>query len=261
MLIVADCASLRRAAGLDLPTCQNGRDYRAATRAGAPTVETNRAVPFLDADGNPITITAPSETLDLRGAFFSHLALIRTTPTSPLGITADTLVFYRLPPSITEIDKFAAALADVAPGATLQVFDLDLSALEAFRVHRGVIRTGILLAFLLGMIAFAVSTAGRAVERRRDVSALVAVGVPRSTLRAVQQWQQLVPLTVVLLASAAVGHLAGNALLKLQGHQSGWYGGTVDAAWPLVGIGLLTATLLSSVVVGLRPRAEDLRRE
>jgi hypothetical protein len=117
------------------------------------------------------------------------------------------------------------------------------------------------LAFALGIAAFLISAAGRAVERRREVTALVVVGTPKRTLRLVQWTQTLVPLALALAVAAGVGHLAGNALLRLQGRQVGWYTGTVAAAWPMVAVGLLAAVGVGSIVVGLRPRAEDLRRE
>ncbi|MFJ8044660.1 hypothetical protein ACIRBX_29565 [Kitasatospora sp. NPDC096147] len=159
------------------------------------------------------------------------------------------------------MDRFAAGLAGVAPAATLSVLDLDLNGLESYRVHRGVVYTGIRVGFLLGVVAFLVSALGRAAERRRQVASLVVVGTPARTLRAVQTAQLLAPLLLVLTLALATGHLAANALLLLSGREGGWYGGAVGLALPMAGAALLLALAVGPFVAGLRPRPEDLRRE
>ncbi|WP_344750563.1 hypothetical protein, partial [Micromonospora olivasterospora] len=115
--------------------------------------------------------------------------------------------------------------------------------------------------FLLGIGAFLISSVVRVVDRRRDVVALVVVGARRRTLRLVQLAQTLGPLSIALTVSMVVGHLGGNALLRLQGKQVGWYDGTLQAAWPMVLVAVLAACAVGVIVVGLRPKTEDLRRQ
>lgn len=261
-LIFANCATLRQISGATLPTCQDGQAYRIGQTSQGEPLPAGLPVPFQRDDGGLAALPAPAGRLDLpAGGFTVGLGIVITEPDPRGGVTSETRIFYSLPSGIEQLDRFAVALAEIAPAAGMTVSDLDLTALESFRVHRGVLGIGTLLAFLLGIAAFAVSTVGRAVERRREVAALVVVGVPRRTVRAVQWWQMLAPLALALLVATAVGHLAGNAVLKLQGQQLGWYTGTLAAAWPMVAAGLTTAALLGSLVFGLRPRAEELRRE
>jgi hypothetical protein len=263
-LLVADCATLRRTTHRALPGCHDGTSYRVQPPGPAPlTLPAGLPVRYADADGARRTVVVPAPTIDLSAGegLPRDRAILVARRIAPTDITGESFLFFRLRPGIVPVDRFAARLAAVAPAATLSVFGLDLPNLEAYRVHRGAVGMGMLLAFMLGIAAFLISAVGRAVERRRDVTALVVVGAPTRTLRWVQWTQTLVPLALALALATVVGHLAGNALLRLQGGQVGWFTGTVDAAWPMVAVALLAAAAAGSIVVGLRPRAEELRRE
>lgn len=258
-LTVISCGDLRTMSGSGLADCEDGRLYRSSGVGGLPA---GVPVKFLRSDGSVVELETPR--LELRlppNRFSGGFSLIYTSNETPLGIGPDTRIFFELSPGIAELDRFAVALTRIAPAASLVAEDIDLNSLEVYRVHRGVLINGISLAFVLSLSAFMISLVARAVERRRDISTLVVVGARPALLRGIQMWQTIVPLALALLLSALVGHLAGNALLKLEGQQSGWYLGTLDAAWPLMTVGALTAIAASTIVFGLRPRAEELRRE
>ncbi|MGA5068079.1 FtsX-like permease family protein [Streptomyces exfoliatus] len=261
-LISADCVTVRRLTGEALPDCRNGAHYRVAAGPQQP-IPSGMPIEFRDRKGAVTRVTAPEPLLKLTTAstFAAGPTLLDTTPRPALGVTADTRLWYQLPSDIAVIDRFASELAAVAPAALLRAGDLDLDGLEDFRVHRGTVDTGITIAFLLGLTAFLVSAIGRSLERRKDITALVVVGVPGRTLRAVQWLQLLTPLCLALGLAALTGVLAGNAVLLLQGRQDGWYTGTLDAAGPLVLTALACAAVMGAFTVGARPRTEDLRRE
>ncbi|WP_435056984.1 FtsX-like permease family protein [Streptomyces sp. bgisy060] len=261
-LITADCATVRRLTGEGLPDCRNGTRYRVAAGPQKP-IPSGMPIAFRDQKGAVTRVIAPEPLLKLTMAstFAAGPTLLDTTPQPTLGVTADTRLWYQLPSDIDVIDRFASELATVAPAALLRAGDLDLDGLEDFRVHRGTVDTGIVIAFLLGLTAFLVSAIGRSLEHRKDITALVVVGVPGRTLRTVQWLQLLAPLCLALGLAALTGVLAGNAVLLLQGQQNGWYAGTLDAAGPLVLTALACAAVVGAFTVGARPRPEDLRRE
>lgn len=248
-----------------MPDCRDGASYRVqpATAQADAVLPVGLPITFRNSSEKEIVVRTPEQTIDLTGSpgMPRDMAILVTGPTSPVGLTGEAFIFYHLLPDVVSMELFASRLASIAPAATMNVFDLDLGALEAFRVHRGVVGLGVLLAFALGLAAFLISALGRALERRRQVTTLIVVGAPRRTLRAVQWYQTLGPLMLALILAVLVGHLAGNGLLQLRGQQSGWYTGTLEAALPMVGISMAAAFLVGFVVVGLHPRSEDLRRE
>ncbi|ASW54051.1 hypothetical protein CIK06_07410 [Plantactinospora sp. KBS50] len=153
------------------------------------------------------------------------MAILVTGDAAPVGLTDESFLFYQISSDVASVDRFVAHIASIAPAATLSVFGLDLPALEIYRVHRGVVGMGVLLAFLLGIGAFLISSVIRVVDRRRNVVSLVVVGAPRRTLRFVQAVQTLVPLTIALTAALAVGHLGG---MLFSGSKAGNRAGTPE---------------------------------
>ncbi|MET9294008.1 FtsX-like permease family protein [Streptomyces sp. NPDC003077] len=261
-LVTADCRTVRRVTGQSLEDCRDGARYRVAMGAEEP-IPAGMRIDFRDRRGTAVQVSAPADLLKFERAtaFTAGPTLLEIADAPRLGITQDTRLWYRLPSDISSIDRFASDLAGAAPAAMLRAGDLDLDGLEDYRVHRGTVDTGIGIAFLLGITAFLVSAIGRSLERRRDITSLVVVGVPARTLRAVQEFQLLVPLCLALGLAAVTGWLSGNAVLQLQGQQLGWYMGTLDAAGPLIAVAIGCAAVIAAFTVGARPRPEDLRRE
>jgi hypothetical protein len=58
-----------------------------------------------------------------------------------------------------------------------------------------------------------------------------------------------------------VAHLAGNAALRLNHPNQGWYSGTLSAVTPLLVVATVVALAAAGIVAGRNLRAEDLRRE
>lgn len=67
----------------------------------------------------------------------------------------------------------------------------------------------------IGLAGLALAAVDRVMERRRRLSSLQAMGVPRSLIRRSQMIQQLVPLTLGAPIATAIGALAGTAYLSL----------------------------------------------
>ncbi|WP_433531324.1 FtsX-like permease family protein [Micromonospora sp. CA-263727] len=263
-MVTADCATLRLLTSVPLNDCRDGHRYRLRTPHGGEEGILPVEVPlrFQTGDGREATVTAPADVLDVpvTSTLPWEMGLV-ITDDRPDDVSSDSILYFLLPPGIVAMDRFASRLAETAPASTVNVHGLDLSGLEAYRVHRGTIDVGIVVAFFLGITAFFVSTLARSIERRREVASLVVVGMRATGLRAVQRWQVLAPLSIALGLALLTSHVAGNSLLRVQGEQFGWYWGTVELAAPVVGVALLCAAVVASVVVGIRPRSEDLRRE
>ena len=68
----------------------------------------------------------------------------------------------------------------------------------------------------VGLLAFAVAAVDRAVTRRREVTALQLVGVPRTMLRRTQWAEAAVPLALGSTLAIALGLLAGATYLSLE---------------------------------------------
>ncbi|MFJ9456553.1 FtsX-like permease family protein [Kitasatospora sp. NPDC101447] len=264
--ISADCRTLRVMTGTPLRDCQDDSVYRLRSHLDgreSPLVPAGATVPYLNARGGTDAVRVPEQTLDLpnTGLFPVGMALLDTRTSPADSLTSNTVYFFRLPPSIKGLDRFAADLVKVAPSATMNVVDLDLDGLEAYRVHQGVVYSGIWVGFVLGVVAFLISAVGRSLERRRQVASLIVVGAPARMLRVVQAVQLLAPLGLALVLALGTGHLAANAVLLLSGQQIGWFYGTIGFALPLVAVALAFAAAVSMFVSGLHPRPEDLRRE
>ncbi|MGN6131682.1 MAG: ABC transporter permease [Nocardioidaceae bacterium] len=69
----------------------------------------------------------------------------------------------------------------------------------------------------IGLLAFAVAAVDRAVTRRREVTALQLVGVPRTMLRRTQWVEAAAPLALGSTLAIALGLLAGATYLSLDG--------------------------------------------
>ncbi|MFF5075322.1 FtsX-like permease family protein, partial [Micromonospora olivasterospora] len=150
-LVVATCQSLRRNTRQPLEGCRDGAAYR--IQQGGPSalsLSPGLDVTFQNAQKQPVTIKTPEQTIDLGAGegLPRGMAILVTGDSSPLGLTEESFLFYQLSAEVAEVDRFVTGIGTAAPAATLTVFGLDLPALETYRVHRGVVGVGLLLAFL-----------------------------------------------------------------------------------------------------------------
>ena len=95
----------------------------------------------------------------------------------------------------------------------------------------------------IGMLAFAVAAIDRAVNRRREVTALQLLGVPRTLLRNTQWLEAAVPLALGCCLAIALGLLGGETYLSLDtGHQPApWTQALLLAALAALGAALIAA--------------------
>jgi hypothetical protein len=267
-LLTVDCRSLRAIVGADLPECVDGRLYRMGTPAILGSefdVPPGTQVRFATANGGERYITVPAETVTIpERAFFTtpdRPILLFTGVEPMLGWTAQTRIGYLVSGRDGELARFKAAIARIDPSLHLQVSGENLELLEIYYHQRGVLTTGVFVGFLLGTLAFAIASVDRVIEQRRNIAVLRVLGMRTRTIRAVEVAQLGLPLAAVLLIGGLLGHLGGNAALRLNDVHRPWFYGTLAAMAPLVAVAVLVVLFAGAVVAGQRLRAEDLRRE
>lgn len=258
-VLAAPCAELVDLidrAGWD---CRPGAFYRVATRV-QPPVDSGLTVPFRR-DGEEFEITTPKTAVEVDLDSVAGTAqLLYAGSTAPGGWVDDTVFNFEIPPGLRSLDAFASSLALVAPTATANS-SIDLTGVTALRVHRASLGFGTAVAFGLGLLAALVALLDRAVERRRLVVDLVVIGTPPRTIRQSQVVFAIVPLLVLGGLAALVGFLVANVVGAADTGTQSWVWGPLASAWPLLLLGVLASAAAALVIVGQRPRAEDLRRE
>lgn len=109
-----------------------------------------------------------------------------------------------------------------ARGHTAQLYPVgDLDQVRAVRV---VVWTLCGIALGVALLVLALTTADRALERRRNVARQVAIGMPARVLRAGQFLQVLVPLVVAVALALGAGAVLLRAYVHVAGTSTGGYG-------------------------------------
>ncbi|WP_162907156.1 FtsX-like permease family protein [Allorhizocola rhizosphaerae] len=267
-LVTIRCGDLKTLVTSDVGNCGDGRWYRLVQEGmlGSPfDIPAGLPVTFLDASGTKKEIPVPADVLVVpQGSLFANAAsasLLYTGSEPVFGWTPDADVTFLVSGEKGELTKFKAAAAAISPNLRLNVPAENIVLLETYYHQRGVLSAGTFVGFLLGILAFAIAAVDRAVERRRDVASLRVLGIRVRGVRAVQLIQLLTPLGLVIGASGLVGHLAGNAVLRLNDVHRPWHMGTLDAMLPLVVVASVIVLGAASIVTGRSLRTEDLRRE
>jgi|HigsolmetaAR206D_1030411.scaffolds.fasta_scaffold03130_7 hypothetical protein len=267
-MVTAPCTEIQVLIRAALPSCRSGGQYRlvdAALVGTADEVPAGVTVTFEDEVGAKVSYRTPEAVLAVDGLERSPLHVssgVLVAADRPLfGWGRDVTMHFVVAEPESNVEEFKSAVLALDPTAAVNVHMRNLGAMEAYRVHRGTISTGVLVGFVLGAAAFVISAVDRAIERRRDVVSLLVLGMPLRTVRASQLFQIVLPLLAVLAMAIGVGHLAGNAWLQLNGRHQGWYGGTLTTMLPLAGIGIAAGLGAGMIVVGRKIRAEDMRRE
>ena len=78
------------------------------------------------------------------------------------------------------------------------------------RIYRGIIAVGTVAALLVGLAALVVATVDRALERRRPLAHLLAVGASPRTIRSAYA-AQLLPATMIMLSLAGTAAIIGGS--------------------------------------------------
>lgn len=92
--------------------------------------------------------------------------------------------------------------------------EFELEDLRAVQGYRTILWTVVGAALLVGFAALLIAAVDRALERRRQVAALAAVGVPLRVLRRSQLIQSLLPLAVGIPLAGGLGLLGGYGYLR-----------------------------------------------
>ncbi|MFJ3814453.1 FtsX-like permease family protein [Streptomyces sp. NPDC090056] len=211
--------------------------------------------PFLLSDGRKEEISVPQTTvtaqfydpsevngpsllippsLFLRGAHIENARLVLVSSSDPATIRS-------------VLDGIGA----IAPTASVEPVGIVIDSLAQLTVIRSLLVVGMVLGLVIGVAAFVVSVADRAMERRGQVTALALLGARAGTLRVVQVVQVVLPLVVGLGAAIVAGWLAESSYLITGG-------GAVH--WDWEGLPLLFACALGVVLAAALASVPMVRR-
>lgn len=265
-LVVATCAQLtvttQWAKG-----CVDGRTMQLydANSAYPEDPQPGDRFPFEARGGRKIILTVPPDRISMRAyqpSVIRTSALLVPPSLVPPNLVdsagALTLVSDADPATIRSVLDGVGA---IAPTASVEPVGIVIDSLAQLTVIRSLLAVGMVLGLVIGVAAFVVSVADRAMERRGQVTALALLGARAGTLRVVQVVQVVLPLVVGLGAAIVTGWLAESSYLITGG-------GAVHWDWeglPLLfacALGVLFAAALASVpMVRRHIDPEHIRRD
>ncbi|MEV4426046.1 FtsX-like permease family protein [Streptomyces sp. NPDC049602] len=226
-LVVATCPQLI-AATRQTSGCVDGKvmQLRDNNAAYPDDPQPGERFPFETVDHRKVTITVPRERIDMSAyqpSVFHTAALLVPPSLLPPGL-ADangtlTLVSDADPVTVRAV---LDGIGAVAPTAAVEPVGIVIDSLAQLTVIRSLLVVGMVLGLVIGVAAFVVSVADRAMERRGQVTALALLGARASTLRVVQVVQVLLPLVVGLGAAIVTGWLAESSYLITGGGAVHW---------------------------------------
>jgi hypothetical protein len=265
-LISIECSDLAAVAVVSEGECSPEtlyRGYHVDDHRVADLPPAGMVVDYQAEDGAIVEVEIPSPTLGLATVepTFRAEPVLLWTGSLPLHGWTEARLDVLLPAGLDELQSFKTRVAQIQPLATVVGGDGDLVLLEMAQWQRGVLTFGVFLGFSLGIMSFLIAAIDRAVQRRRDVSLLVVLGMAPRQIRATQWLQLAAPLLVVLSCATVLAFLAGNAFILIDNLALPWYFGTmtdVVGLWAVAGVAI---AVLGAMLAGHRLRAEDLRRE
>ncbi|MGW2015931.1 FtsX-like permease family protein [Streptomyces sp. NPDC001927] len=224
---VATCAQLAvfsKAA----PGCVDGRPVRLA-RPGNPLSEDaqpGKSFQILLDNGAKLTLPVPHEVLTARTYESYDLSasdiLIPPSLLPPGTLPAEGHLVLASASDPETVRTVLDAVGAIAPTAEVRPVGIVVESLAQLTVIRSLLGAGMVLGLVIGVAAFVVSVADRAMERRGQVAALVLLGARAGTLRVVQCVQVVVPLGVGLGAAVVTGWLAESSYLITGGGAVHW---------------------------------------
>ncbi|MEU3842334.1 FtsX-like permease family protein [Streptomyces sp. NPDC028635] len=152
-------------------------------------------------------------------------------------------------------------IGGIDPTAEVMADGINVESLEQLIIVKTLLGAGMVLGLVIGVAAYLVASADRAVERRSQVTALALLGARPWTLRGVQVAQVVVPLAVGLVLAVVAGKAAESSYLVTGGGDIFWDG---DGVPLLIGCALgavLVAALGSLPLIGRRIDPELIRRD
>ncbi|MFI9296019.1 ABC transporter permease [Streptomyces gardneri] len=265
-LLVATCAQLT-AATQRANRCVDGRTMQLhdANVAYPEDPQPGNRFSLTTRDGRKVILTVPHERIAMKAyqpSVFRTGALLVPPSLAPPNLADSsgtlTLVSDADPATIRAVLDGVGA---IAPTAAVEPVGIVIDSLAQLTVIRSLLAVGMVLGLVIGVAAFVVSVADRAMERRGQVTALALLGARAGTLRVVQVVQVGLPLVVGLGAAIVTGWLAESSYLITGG-------GAVHWDWeglPLLfacALGVLIAAALASVpMVRRHIDPEHIRRD
>jgi len=161
-----------------------------------------------------------------------------------------------------DAQQAAATLVSQYPGSFWSTGLINPGTAAVVAIYEALVTIGALAAITIGLLALIIATIDRALERRREIARITALGAPRTTLRRVHLLQAL-PVGVIVLVTAGIASvLGGSSYLKFGGEEAGSVPTTTIAT--LVGLallGVITASPLGLIALIARTDPAYLRDE
>ncbi|MFF8381109.1 FtsX-like permease family protein [Streptomyces sp. NPDC015661] len=185
-----------------------------------------RSFPFLLTDGHKLNVSVPRDTVTIQAydpSEFAGPSLLIPPSFLPPGTQLADAHFVLVSPSDPDtVRSVLDGIGAVAPTASVEPVGIVIDSLAQLTVIRSLLVVGMVLGLVIGVAAFVVSVADRAMERRGQVTALALLGARAGTLRVVQVVQVLLPLVVGLGAAIVTGWLAESSYLITGGGEVHW---------------------------------------
>ncbi|MEU6199325.1 ABC transporter permease [Streptomyces sp. NPDC047061] len=267
-LVLATCAQLRDVVSL-VGGCVDGQPLRLRnpdlTESEMPYPKGKVFLPLAGGRRGP-TFTPPRKTVwfhdsSVLGAVDSGSILIPPSMV-PSGARPEGATLKLVSASDPEtVGRVLDGISRVSPIADPTPVGLNVDALQETAIVETLLGVAMVLGLVIAVAAFLVAAADRAVERRPQVTALSLLGARRSTLRAVQVTQVLLPLGVGLVLALAVGRMAESGYLVYCQGATFWDG----AGLPVLLAGTLGVMVVAALgalpLVGRRIDPELIRRD
>ncbi|WP_369145460.1 FtsX-like permease family protein [Streptomyces sp. R44] len=181
---------------------------------------------FLLDSGRKLTVSVPQDSVTVRAydpSEFAGPSLLIPPSFLPQGTQLAGARFVLVSPSDPDtVRSVLDGIGAVAPTASVEPVGIVIGSLAQLTVIRSLLVVGMVLGLVIGVSAFVVSVADRAMERRGQVTALALLGARAGTLRVVQVVQVLLPLVVGLGAAIVTGWLAESSYLITGGGEVHW---------------------------------------
>lgn len=237
--------------------CRPGAMYRVADSLFPSDLHAGRTYQFKTNAGEALEIEAPTESaMDQLGVFDTRTILVTDDPQrSPLAIGEIRYLVER-----ADLVHLESAVARVDP---LLIIDSDIEAeqVQTYEQHLAIARVGAALGALLATLSFIVASVDRLLERRSHTATLVAIGVPRRTLRTSQIAQLLLPMAAALTVANLVGWLIAQSYLAMGGIVPGVPYGLLLQGVVVSAVALLLATAVGGIVSVPKDIVTHLRSE
>ncbi|MEV5305592.1 FtsX-like permease family protein [Streptomyces diastaticus] len=199
--------------------------------------------------------TVPEETVTFSVAQPSHLSsavlLVPPKALPPGSHFADAKLLLSGAPEPEAVRATLDRLAGIAPTAQIDPVGTVIESLRQLEAVKGLLGAGMVLGLVIGVAAFLVSAADRAMDRRRRTATLTLLGIRARTLRAAQCAQVLLPLGVGIGGALVAGRLAESSYLVTGGGAVFWDGEGLPLLL-LSGLGVLLVAALAALPMARR---------